>query len=492
MSKYILAIDQGTTSSRAVIINETGQWIAAHQEEFKQYYPRPGWVEHDAAEIWDTVKICIKKVLEKAYIKGTAIAGIGITNQRETVVLWNRSQSRAIGNAIVWQDRRTQSHCQALRKKNYERKIREKTGLLLDPYFSATKIQWKLASLSKTERQQPLACGTIDSWLVWNLTGGHSHVTDVTNASRTSLMNLKTLDWDPALLKIFKVPASILPEIKASNSLFGKTSGLDFLPDGIPITGILGDQQAALFGQNAFREGDAKCTFGTGSFLLMNCGPKIRLSKNRLLTTVAWQIEGESAQYALEGSVFICGAAVQWLRDGLGIIQSSSEVEELAAQVPDSGGVHFVPALTGLGAPYWDSDARGIITGLTRGTTKAHIARATLEAMAMQNVEVLACMERDSGRKLREIKVDGGAVKNNLLMQLQADLLGVSVVRPQIVESTVLGAAFMAGLGCGLWKSEDEVRRLWNVEHEFAPKLKASARKQILQNWKNAVERALR
>ncbi|MFZ4404746.1 MAG: glycerol kinase GlpK [Pseudobdellovibrionaceae bacterium] len=493
--KFIISIDQGTTSTRSCLLDQTGAILATSQKSFEQIYPKPGWVEHDPSEIWQTTLSTLQDLLKKTKIDKNKIAAIGITNQRETVVAWDRITHKPLYNAIVWQCRRTQDLC--LRLKKFEKGIYKKTGLVLDPYFSATKIQWLLQNLvfansKKLQKQVDRVCvGTIDSWLLWNLTAGQSHQTDVSNASRTMLMNLKTLQWDADLLKFFKIPAEILPQIRPSNAHFGVTAGLGFLPDGIPIHGILGDQQVALFGQACFKPGQAKCTFGTGSFLLMNSGHKVVQSKHRLLSTVAWQLEKHKTVYAVEGGAYICGAAVQWLRDGLQMFKKSAEVEDLAASVADSAGVEFIPALAGLGAPYWSSEARGLICGLTRGTTKAHIARATLEAMALQNVEILLAMQKDLGSKISTIKVDGGATANNLLMQLQADYLGLDILRPQVLESTALGAGLMAGLGAGLWKSLSEIEKLWKLNQKFKSTLNKQQRQARLDRWQKAVGRAL-
>ncbi|WP_374033616.1 glycerol kinase GlpK [Bdellovibrio bacteriovorus] len=492
MSSFIMAIDQGTTSSRTCIINQAGGLVAEAREAFKQIFPKPGWVEHDPEDIWYSTQRSMRLALEKANIKGSQIRTIGITNQRETVMLWDAKSGKALHNAIVWQCRRTQDICEKLKKNKKEKIITAKTGLVLDPYFSATKIQWLLKHVpnaaKKAKDGQALA-GTVDSFLLWKLTAGQSHKTDVSNASRTMLMNIHTGWWDEDLLKIFGVPEAILPEICPSNSDFGVTRGLGFMPDGIPITGIVGDQQAALFGQTCFETGDSKCTFGTGSFLLLNTGKKAVKSKNKLLTTIAWKLKNQEMTYALEGGAFVCGAAVQWLRDGLGLFQQSSDVEALAKTVDSTDGVEFVPALTGLGAPHWQPEARGLICGLTRGSTKAHIARATLEAMALQNVDILNTMQRDLGKKLRGVRVDGGAAANDLLMQMQADYCGANVVRPQNLETTALGAAFMAGLGAGVWKDLKEIKRVWKVNKEFKVKMTPKARKDRLQRWAQALER---
>lgn len=493
MASYIMSIDQGTTSTRVCLVDAQGSLVAQASEAFPQIYPEPGWVEHDPEAIWDTTLRTIKGALTRAGVQGSEIAAIGVTNQRETVVVWDAASGKSVMNAIVWQCRRTQDFCQKLRKSAAAKKIVRKTGLVIDPYFSASKIRWILKNVPGAKdraRRGELRAGTIDSFLLWRLSGGSAHKTDVSNASRTMLMDLEKGSWDEELLKIFEVPASLLPEIAPSSGVFGHTRGIPGLPDGVPIAGIAGDQQAALFGQAGFAAGDAKCTFGTGSFLLMNSGVKKVRSRHGLLTTVAWQLQDQKITYALEGGAFICGAAVQWLRDGLGLFQKSSEVEALAASVADSGGVEFVPALTGLGAPHWRPEARGIITGLTRGTTKAHVARATLEAMALQNVEILESMQKDLGRKLKTIKVDGGASENNLLMQLQADYLGSKVVRPVLIETTAMGAAYLAGLGVGFWKNLEEIRKIWKSDREFEVALKGAARMKRLEAWRKAVKKA--
>ncbi len=489
---FILAVDQGTTGSAAAILDRSGRMCAKTKVEFRQIFPKPGWVEHDPEDIWRSTLKAARLALERAKVRGAWVAAIGITNQRETTLLWERASGRPVHNAIVWQDRRTAGLCALLKKAGREGEFREKTGLVLDPYFSGTKISWLLDNVSGLRRRAArgeLAFGTVDSFLLWRLTGGRVHATDVSNASRTLLMNLRTLAWDARLCRLLRVPAGLLPEIKPSIGLFGRTSGVPGLPDGIPITGMAGDQQAALFGQACFEPGEAKCTFGTGSFLLMNTGSKPMPSRSGCLTTLAWSWKGR-ATYALEGSAFICGAAVQWLRDGLGIIKSAPDIEALARSVPDCGGVQFVPALTGLGAPHWDPEARGLICGLTRGTTRAHLARAALEGMALQNAELLEAMRQDGGGRIASLKVDGGAAANDLLMRLQADALGVPCVRPAIVETTSAGAAFMAGLGAGVWKSLAEVRAAWRARKIFRPTLSATARAARLKEWRQAVARA--
>ncbi len=494
MPQYILSIDQGTTGTTALLIDSGGMVVGKVNKEYRQIFPRPGWVEHDPEDIWASVVATIKALLAKTGVKPQDIAGIGITNQRETVVLWERQTHRPVYNAIVWQCRRTTEFCEKLRAKGLSKMIAKKTGLVIDPYFSGSKIRWILENVSGARARAvrgELAVGTIDSFLTWRLTGGEAHVTDVSNASRTMLMNIEKGEWDAELLKLFSVPQAILPAIVSSSGEVGRTKNVPGLPDGIPIAGMAGDQQAALFGQMCFSAGDAKCTFGTGSFLLMNTGEKRVASKSGLLTTVAWRLKGDKRlTYALEGGAFICGAAVQWLRDGLKIIKTSAEVEALASEVPDAGGVEFVPALTGLGAPHWQPDARGLICGLTRGSTAAHIARATLDAMALQNLDILLAMQKDLGKKLRSLKVDGGATADNLLMQLQADYLGQAIERPRMTESTSLGAAFLAGLGVGLWRDQNELKKIWHLDHKFEPRLPKKMRDTRVAAWHSAIERA--
>ena len=489
--KYVLALDQGTTSSRAIIFDHQGAIIADAQREFRQIFPIPGWVEHDATEIWATQSAVAGDALAKAGLSSADIAAVGITNQRETTVVWDRATGKPICNAIVWQDRRTAGACDRLRKAGKAAMIRRKTGLVVDAYFSATKLQWILANVPGAKaraRAGELAFGTIDSWLVWNLTSGRAHVTDVSNASRTMLCNLKTCDWDDELLRLFGIPRAILPEIRASSEVYGETT----LWGGVmPIAGIAGDQQAALFGQFCREPGMVKNTYGTGCFMLMNTGTKPIVSRNNLLTTVAWRVGGRT-EYALEGSIFIAGAVVQWLRDGLGLIKTASEVETLAAQVEDNGGVYFVPAFAGLGAPHWDQYARGLVAGLTRGTTAGHLARAALEGIAYQVHDVLHAMQSDSGIKLRELRVDGGASADNLLMQFQADMLGVPVVRPKVAETTALGAAYLAGLAVGYWKDAAEIAAQWQADRRFTPAMKPAKRKALLAGWGKALARARR
>ncbi len=486
---YLLALDQGTTSSRSILFDLAGRVVATAQREFTQHYPKPGWVEHDAEEIWETQLRTAREVLKKAGVKPAEIAGIGITNQRETTVVWDRKTGKPVHRAIVWQDRRTAGFCDRLKARGAEPMIRHKTGLVVDAYFSATKLNWILNHVPKAKelaKAGRLAFGTVDTWLLWKLTGGRVHATDVSNASRTMLYDITTGSWDAELLKLFRVPASALPEVRPSSGVFGETT---LLGGTLPIAGIAGDQQAALFGQVCTRPGMVKNTYGTGCFMLMHTGTKRIASGNNLLTTVAWQLGDGAPEYAVEGSVFIAGAVVQWLRDGLGLIKKSSEIEALAAQVPDTGGVYLVPAFAGLGAPHWDPHARGLICGLTRGTTKAHLARAALEGIAYQVADILHAMQADAGVKLRELRVDGGASTNNLLMQFQADLLGVPVVRPQVTETTALGAAYLAGLGVGVWKRPADIASQWQAERRFEPAMKPAQRKALLAGWNAALAR---
>ncbi len=489
--KAILALDQGTTSSRALLFNRNGEVLATSQREFTQHFPRPGWVEHDALEIWQTQRLVTAEVIAKSAIAANDIGAIGITNQRETTVLWDRASGLPIAPAIVWQDRRTAEFCEALKRAGLENAIGEKTGLVIDAYFSGTKLNWLLQHIPGARQRAmrgELAFGTIDSWLIWQLTAGNVHATDVSNASRTMLFNIHTLDWDEELLRAMDIPQSVLPKIVSSSEVIG-TTACENLPRGIAISGVAGDQQAALFGQACHRRGMAKNTYGTGCFMLMNTGESPVASKAKLISTVAWRLEGKPAQYALEGSVFIGGAAVQWLRDGLGIIEKSSDVEKLAASVPDAGGVVLVPAFTGLGAPHWDPTARGAIFGLSRGSTRAHIARATLESIAFQSAELAAAMCEDAGFPIAELRVDGGAAVNNFLMQFQADLMGVSVVRPKITETTALGAAYLAGLAVGFWKTTEEIASLWAIERKFMPDLSPKDNDTRMAAWRHAVER---
>ena len=493
MAKYLLAIDQGTTGNTALILSDQLELLAKVNKEFPQIYPQPGWVEHNPEDIWNGVAAVVEEAIKQAGIEPEEIAGIGITNQRETTLVWEKSTGKPLYNAIVWQCRRTTPICEELQREGMEEIIRKKTGLVIDPYFSGTKLKWLLDNVEglreQAEKGEALF-GTVDSFLVFRLTGGEVHVTDVSNASRTLLMNIHSLDWDDELLEMLTVPREMLPEIRPSSQIYGYTKGLSFLPDGIPVAGMAGDQQAALFGQVCFEEGEAKCTYGTGSFTLMNTGTKPAESKHGLLTTVAWQLEGGEVYYALEGSAFIAGAAVQWLRDGLKIIKSAPEVEELASQVEDSEGVVFVPALTGLGAPYWRPNARGIIVGINRGTTAAHIARATLEGIAFQNHDIIRAMEDDLGTKLKELKVDGGASQNNLLMQLQADFLQSTIIRPKIIETTGLGAALLAGLAVGVWKSQEELKEVWKEDRTFEPQMDPILVQEKITLWQEAVEKA--
>lgn len=491
MKPAILVIDQGTTGTGVSLVSAQGKIITTVDHEFDQIYPQPGWVEHNPDLIWQTVTEGIMKVSKWAKKNQYHIDCIGITNQRETTVAWDQ-QGKPLYQAIVWQCRRTTERCQQLKKTSWSGKIKLKTGLVLDPYFSATKMEWllnKVSLVKLAKRKKNLHLGTIDSFLAYRLTQGQSFVTDVTNASRTMLLNLKTGQWDIALLKLFGLESWMLPRVQASGSQFGLTKGVPGLPDGIPITGIIGDQQSALFGQLALKVGEAKVTFGTGSFILANTGSELIHSRFGLLTTIAWQLPGQSKPvYALEGGAFICGAAVQWLRDGLKLIKNSGEVEALATQVSDSGGVQFVPALTGLGAPYWLPDVRGMMMGLTRGTQPAHLARATLESMALQNVDILAVMQDEIKKPLKSLKVDGGAAQNNLLMQMQADFMGIKVIRPQQIETTTLGAAYMAGLTHGLWQSTEQLQRLWLEDKVFAPHKTQKERKKRLQYWHQAIQ----
>jgi glycerol kinase len=490
MEQYILSIDQGTTSSRAIIFNRQGDIISSAQKEFTQFYPRPGWVEHDAKEIWSSQAEVVAESISTAGMNGQNIAGIGITNQRETTILWDRQTGEPVHNAIVWQDRRTSEYCDELKSKGLTDKIQSKTGLLIDSYFSGTKIRWILENVpgvrQKAKRGQ-IAFGTVDSWLVWKLTNGKKHITDVTNASRTMLFNIHSLEWDPELLDLLDIPESILPEVKSSSEVYDQTQTALFASK-IPIAGIAGDQQAALFGQMCTSPGMLKNTYGTGGFLVLNTGDKPIKSENNLLTTIAWQV-GDNVNYALEGSIFIAGAVVQWLRDGLGIIQSSSDVEQLAQTVEDNGGVYLVPAFAGLGAPHWDQSARGTIVGITRGTTKGHIARAALESIAFQTHDVLQAMEADSKIKVNELRVDGGATVNNSLMQFQSDILGIPLVRPKILETTALGAAYLAGLAVGCWDSFDEIQKQWAVEKRFEPRMDAEKANRLKTDWNKAVAR---
>ncbi len=498
MASFVLALDQGTTSSRAIVFAADGSIAAVAQKEFKQFFPQPGWVEHDPEEIWSSQLAVAKAALKKAKLGPDDVAAIGITNQRETTVLWNRSTGQPIHNAIVWQDRRTADICDRLKRGKLAADIRERTGLVIDAYFSGTKVAWMLENVpgaKELAKSGNLAFGTIDSWLLWKLTGGKAsagavHKTDVSNASRTMLCDIHSAKWHPELLKALKVPENILPEICSSSEIYGETiSSLFGKP--IAVAGIAGDQQAALFGQMCTKPGMVKNTYGTGCFMLMNTGTKLRGSQNNLLTTIGWKI-GRQTEYALEGSVFIAGAVVQWLRDGLKIIKTSSQVEELAKQVDDNGGVYLVPAFAGLGAPHWDPYARGIVAGLTRGATSAHLARAALESIAYQVADVLDAMRGDAGLKITTLRVDGGASVNNLLMQFQADLLGVPVVRPKISETTALGAAYLAGLAVGYWSDRDQIASQWQMDRTFEPSMKKTKVEELRAGWQKALDRSRR
>lgn len=491
MQNYILALDSGTTSNRAILFNHSGEIIATAQQEFEQIYPQAGWVEHNPLNIWESQLEVAREVIKKQQIEPSQISGIGITNQRETTVIWNKETGEPVCNAIVWQDRRTAGFCDELKAKRLEQMFAEKTGLVIDAYFSGTKIKWILDNVEgarELAKAGKLAFGTVDSWLIWKLTNGALHVTDVSNASRTLIFNIHTLEWDTELLRIFDIPESMLPEVKPSSCIYGNTS-VELFGEEIPVSGIAGDQQAALFGQMCIKKGMVKNTYGTGCFVVMNTGEKPIVSKHKLLTTIGWQI-GEKVTYALEGSIFIGGAVVQWLRDQLGIISSSAEIEELASQVTDSGGVTFVQGFVGLGAPHWDQYATGAIIGLSRGTGKAHIARAALEAIAFRSMEVIDTMVKDSEIELNELRVDGGAAVNNLLMQIQANAIDKKVVRPKITETTALGAAYLAGLATGFWKSTDELKKQWKTDRVFVPDEDNSAIIKVIKNWEKAVERS--
>ncbi|MBD0296727.1 MAG: glycerol kinase GlpK [Flavisolibacter sp.] len=486
---YILSLDQGTTSSRAIVFDKKGSIVSVAQKEFTQLYPQPGWVEHDPAEIWSSQVAVATEAIVKAGLTPKDIAALGITNQRETTVVWDKKTGKPVHNAIVWQDRRTAAYCDSL-KEEWGKTVQAKTGLVIDAYFSATKIKWildKVPGVRDKADKGELAFGTVDSWLIWNLTNGAVHATDATNASRTMLFNIHTLEWDQELLDLFGVPASMLPQVRSSSEVLGETAG-QVLAHKIPIAGIAGDQQAALFGQLCTKPGMVKNTYGTGCFMLMNISEQPIASQNNLVTTVAWKI-GDQVQYALEGSIFIGGAVVQWLRDGLGLITSAPEVETLAAQVPDNGGIYLVPAFAGLGAPHWNGHARGTMVGITRGTTKAHIARAALESIALQTVDVLKAMEKDAGATIRELRVDGGATSNDLLLQIQANVLQTRVVRPEVTEVTALGAAYLAGLAVGFWNSVEELEKQWKVNRSFEPE-KNSNPEALLQGWEKAIRAA--
>ena len=490
--KYILALDQGTTSSRAIVFDHNGQICSVAQKEFTQYFPKPGWVEHHANEIWSSEASVIAEAITQIDINGLDIAAIGITNQRETTIVWDIDTEEPIYHAIVWQDRRTAEYCDKLKAQGLVDKVREKTGLIIDAYFSGTKIKWILDNVPgarKRAEMGKLRFGNVDSWLIWRLTRGTAHVTDVTNASRTMLFNINTLQWDDDLLKLLDIPRSMMPEVKSSSEVMAHTKTTIFAHE-VPIAGVAGDQQAALFGQMCTEPGSIKNTYGTGCFVMLNVGEKPVLSKNNLLTTVAWKI-GDKVNYALEGSIYVGGSVVQWIRDGLGFIKSSSEIEELASTVPDSGGVYFVPALTGLAAPYWDPYARGLICGITRGTTRAHIARAALDGIAFQTYDIAKAMAKDMNAPLTELKVDGGASRNNLLMQFQANLLGINVVRPKITETTALGAAYLAGLAVGFWENIDELKKQWQVERTFEPVKDSPEIEEAKKGWADAIQRTL-
>jgi len=491
MSKFVLAIDQGTTSSRAIVFDRGGAIKGAARREFRQFYPQPGWVEHDANEIWSTQAGVVTEALARAAVHASDLAAIGIANQRETTVVWERQSGEPVAPAIVWQDRRTADFCDQLKQRGLAEMIQRKTGLVPDAYFSATKLRWILEHVPgarQRARQGQLAFGTVDSWLAWKLTGGALHVTDASNASRTMLYNIHRQEWDGELLEIFEIPAAVLPQVRSSGEVYGHTApGL--LGARVPLAGMAGDQQAALFGQMCLRPGMLKHTYGTGGFMMLNTGGAAIASKNNLLTTIAWK-HGGQVTYALEGSIFIAGAVVQWLRDGLGLIKTSAEVEALAQTVPDNGGVFLVPAFAGLGAPHWDQLARGVITGLTRGTTAGHLARAALESIAYQTADVLSAMEADSGLPIAELRVDGGATVNDTLMQFQADLLGVPLVRPKVWETTALGAAYLAGLATGYWRDTGELQTQWQRERTFQPGLDPARVAELKRGWRRAVERA--
>ena len=492
MEKYLLALDQGTTSSRAIIFDKEGHIKAKAQKEFTQLFPQPGWVEHNPKEIWQSQSAVIVEAMTKMGITEESIAGIGITNQRETTIVWDAETGEPVYNAIVWQDRRTSAYCDELKRKGLVDRVHEKTGLFIDAYFSGTKIKWILENVPGARRKAEaglLRFGNVDAWLIWKLTNGTVHATDVSNASRTMLFNINTLQWDEDLLKLLDIPVSLLPEVKSSSEIYGSAQ-LESWKSTVPIAGVAGDQQAALFGQMCIKPGSVKNTYGTGCFIMLNTGKQVVMSQNNLLTTVAWKI-GNEVNYALEGSVYVGGSVVQWLRDGLGIIRKSSEIEELARSVPDSGGVFFVPALTGLAAPYWDQYARGTIVGLTRGTTAAHIARAALEGIAFQVYDIVQAMARDLGAPLEELKVDGGASANELMLQFQSDLLAVKVIRPLVTETTAQGAAFLAGLAVGYWKSIEQLKGLWKEEFVFSPSKDDTKISQAIEGWHDAVRRTL-
>ncbi|WP_237979734.1 glycerol kinase GlpK [Bacillus thuringiensis] len=490
MKKYILSLDQGTTSSRAILFNKKGEIVHSAQKEFTQHFPKPGWVEHNAQEIWGSILAVIATCLSEADVKPEQIAGIGITNQRETAVVWDKTTGKPIYNAIVWQSRQTMEICDELKEKGYSEMVREKTGLLIDAYFSGTKVKWILDNVEgareKAENGE-LLFGTIDTWLVWKLSGGKAHVTDYSNASRTLMFNIHDLQWDDELLDMLTVPKSMLPEVRPSSEVYGETIDYHFFGQNVPIAGVAGDQQAALFGQACFGEGMAKNTYGTGCFMLMNTGEKAVASEHGLLTTIAWGIDGK-VNYALEGSIFVAGSAIQWLRDGMRMFKDASESEVYASRVASTEGVYVVPAFVGLGTPYWDSEVRGAMFGVTRGTTKEHFIRATLESLAYQTKDVLCAMEADSGIELKTLRVDGGAVKNNFLMKFQSDILDVPVERPVINETTALGAAYLAGLAVGYWKNQDEIKSQWHMDKRFEPTMEAETSEELYAGWKKAIE----
>ena len=492
MDQYILALDQGTSSSRAIVFDHAGNAVSVAQKEFTQHFPKPGWVEHDPMEIWSSQAGVAAEAISSLGLTGADIAAIGITNQRETTIVWDAETGEPVHNAIVWQDRRTSEFCDSLKAKGLTDLIRQKTGLIIDAYFSGTKIRWILDNVPGAREKAEagkLRFGTVDSWLVWNLTGGRKHVTDVSNASRTMLFNINTLQWDPELLELLNIPASMMPEVRSSSEVYGTTASTLFAA-GVPVAGIAGDQQAALFGQMCTEPGSVKNTYGTGCFLLMNTGTEPIMSRNNLLTTIAWKIGG-TVNYALEGSIFVGGSVIQWLRDGLGIIKASSEVEALALTVPDNGGVYFVPALTGMGAPWWDQYAKGCIHGITRGTTAGHIARAALEGIAFQTMDIVNAMEKDAGVRLAELKVDGGASRDNLLMQFQADVLGADVIRPKVTETTAKGACYLAGLAVRFWDSVEEIKSQWLAERTFKPEAGEDKVRALKEGWADAIRRTI-
>ncbi|WNF37482.1 glycerol kinase GlpK [Bacillaceae bacterium IKA-2] len=488
--KYILSLDQGTTSSRAIVFNKAGEIVDSAQKEFNQIFPKPGWVEHNANEIWGSILAVIAEVLAKTEIKPSEIAGIGITNQRETTVVWEKATGHPIYNAIVWQSRQTMDICTELKEKGYNDIVRDKTGLLIDAYFSGTKLKWILDNVDGAREKADngeLLFGTIDTWLIWKLSGGKAHVTDYSNASRTLMYNIYDLAWDDELLEMLTVPKSMLPEVRPSSEIYANTVDYHFFGEAVPISGAAGDQQAALFGQACYEKGMAKNTYGTGCFMLMNTGEKAVKSNHGLLTTIAWGIDGK-VEYALEGSIFVAGSAIQWLRDGLRMFNSASDSESYAARVDSTDGVYMVPAFVGLGTPYWDSEVRGAIFGLTRGTTKEHFVRATLESLAYQTKDVLTAMEADSGIKLKTLRVDGGAVANNFLMQFQSDILGVRVQRPIISETTALGAAYLAGLAVGFWSDQAEIAKQWKIDKTYEVNMETEVQKELYSGWKKAIE----